>query len=118
MLRERSPGLANASRSNPMAEPRFVEAIGVLRLGLKSSLRMTSLKVVGRDDTWGTMHDISWANRQTLQNATWDDVQRRVGSPVRTALDKVLLSLDGSSLTRGECLPLANSTGDDLFGLV
>src|SRR5664280_2681594 len=118
MLRERSPGLANASRSNPMAEPRFVEAIGVLRLGLKSSLRMTSLKVVGRDNTWGTMHDISWANRQILQNATWDDVQQRVGAPVRTALDKVLSSLDGSSLTREECLTLANCSGDDLFGLV
>src|SRR5664279_519415 len=64
------------------------------------------------------MHDISWANRQILQNATWDDVQQRVGSPVRTALDKVLLSLDGSSLTREECLTLANCSGDDLFGLV
>ena len=79
---------------------------------------MTSIKVVGRDDTWGTMHDINWANRQTLQNATWDNVQQRVGSQVRTALDKVLSSLDGSSLTREECLTLASCSGDDLFGLV
>src|SRR5664279_1071649 len=64
------------------------------------------------------MHDINWANQQELQNASWDDVQQRVGSPVRTALDKVLSSLDGSSLTRQECLTLANCSGDDLFGLV
>src|ERR1022692_588374 len=64
------------------------------------------------------MHDINWANRQTLQNPTWDNVQQRVGSQVRTALDKVLSSLDGSSLTREECLTLANCSGDDLFGLV
>jgi len=64
------------------------------------------------------MHDINWANQQELQNASWDDVQQRVGAPVRTALDKVLSSLDGSSLTREECLTLANCSGDDLFGLV
>ncbi len=64
------------------------------------------------------MHDISWANRQTLQDATWDDVQQRVAPAARAALDKVLASLDGASLNRDECLLLANSTGDDLFGLV
>jgi hypothetical protein len=32
MLSERSPGLANASRSIPIAEPSIVAAIGVLRL--------------------------------------------------------------------------------------
>ena len=42
----------------------------------------------------------------------------RVGSPVRAALEKVLSSLDGSVLTRDECLLLANCSGDDLFGLV
>ena len=64
------------------------------------------------------MHDISWANRQTLQGATWDDVQQRVAPAARAALEKVLASLDGASLNRDECLVLANSTGDDLFGLV
>ncbi len=64
------------------------------------------------------MHDISWANRQTLQSATWDGVQRRVSSEVRTVLEKVLSSLDGGVLTREECLLLADCTGDDLFGLV
>ncbi len=64
------------------------------------------------------MHDISWANRHTLQNATWDDVRHRVSSPVRAALEKVLTSLDGAALTRDECLLLANCADDDLFGLV
>ena len=64
------------------------------------------------------MHDISWANQQTLQSMTWDDVQQRVSSPVRTAVEKVLSSLDGSVLTREECLTLASCSGDDLFGLV
>jgi len=64
------------------------------------------------------MHDISWANQHTLQNATWDDVQLRVSSSVRAALEKVLASLDGATLTRDECLLLANCASDDLFGLV
>jgi 7,8-didemethyl-8-hydroxy-5-deazariboflavin synthase CofH subunit len=64
------------------------------------------------------MHDITWANRQTLQRATWDGVQHRVSSHVRLALEKVLASLDGGVLAREECLLLANCTGDDLFGLV
>src|SRR5271167_3782801 len=64
------------------------------------------------------MRDVGWAHRQTLQGATWDDVQQRVAPAARAALDKVLASLDGASLNRDECLLLANSTGDDLFGLV
>jgi 7,8-didemethyl-8-hydroxy-5-deazariboflavin synthase CofH subunit len=64
------------------------------------------------------MHDISWANQQMLQDATWDGARQRVSSPVRTALEKVLSSLDGKSLTREDCLMLATCVGDDLFGLV
>src|ERR1700690_3549162 len=64
------------------------------------------------------MQDIGWANQQTIQNATWDDVQHRVSSPVRATLEKVLSSLAGGTLTRDECLLLANTRGDDLFGLV
>jgi len=64
------------------------------------------------------MHDISWANQQTLQSVTWNDARQRVSSPVRTALEKVLSALDGSVLTREECLALASCSGDDLFGLV
>ncbi|HME31772.1 MAG TPA: 5-amino-6-(D-ribitylamino)uracil--L-tyrosine 4-hydroxyphenyl transferase CofH [Terriglobales bacterium] len=64
------------------------------------------------------MQNITWANQQTLQNATWDRVQTRVSPPVCTALEKVLTSLDGAVLTREQCRLLANCTGDELLGLV
>jgi FO synthase len=37
---------------------------------------------------------------------------------VREAIDRVTASLDGSTLSRDECLLLADCDGDDLFGLV
>ena len=64
------------------------------------------------------MPDISWANQETLQHSNWDDISCRVSPPVRAAIERVLSSLDGGTLTRDECLLLANSGGDDLFGLV
>ena len=63
------------------------------------------------------MPSSNWCNRQSLQQTSWGDVGRRVSSPVRSALEKVLTSLDGGVLTRDECLLLAHATGDDLFGL-
>jgi FO synthase len=64
------------------------------------------------------MQSISWCNPQTLQNTTWTDINQRVSPAIRSALEKVLDSLDGSVLTRDECMLLASATGDDLFGLV
>ncbi len=64
------------------------------------------------------MQGLSWCNRQTLQSATWNDVQRRVSIPVRAAIEKVMSALDGGVLTREECLLLASADGDDLLGLV
>ncbi len=64
------------------------------------------------------MQAMSWCNRQTLQGTTWSDVERRVSPPVRAAIERVMTSLDGAALSRGECLLLAASEGDDLFGLV
>ncbi len=64
------------------------------------------------------MQSVSWCNQQTLQNTAWDDVRGLVSPPVRDALEKVLSSLDGTVLSREECLLLANSYGDDLFGLI
>jgi hypothetical protein len=48
MLSERSPGSADASRSIPMVEPGFMEAIGALRLR-KSPSRRT--RASAQDDT-------------------------------------------------------------------
>jgi FO synthase len=64
------------------------------------------------------MQGLSWCNRQTLQGTTWSDVQRRMSTPLRAAIDKVLTSLDGGVLSREECLLLAHADGDDLFGMV
>src|SRR5271169_4783964 len=64
------------------------------------------------------MQDLSWCNRQTLQNASWYDVCEQVSPRVRSSLEKVLASLDGSTLTRDECLELARCEGIDLLGLV
>ena len=64
------------------------------------------------------MQGLSWCNRQTLENTTWDDVSRRVSARVRKPIEKVMASLDGGVLGREECLALANCDGDDLFGLV
>ncbi len=64
------------------------------------------------------MQGLSWCNQQTLQTATWAVVQDRVSTPSRAAIEKVLASLDGAVLTREECILLAHSEGDDLFGLV
>src|SRR5664279_2336905 len=63
------------------------------------------------------MQALSWCNPQTLLNSSWTDVRSRVSSGVRTALETVLVSLDGAQLTRDECDLLATATGDDLFGL-
>ena len=63
------------------------------------------------------MSTLSWCNPQTLSNTTWTDVRPRVSPAVQAALEKVLQSLDGTVLTREECLLLASATGDDLFGL-
>ncbi len=63
------------------------------------------------------MQDLSWCNPQTLQNTSWTAASPKASLPVRSALEKVLASLDGSVLSRDECITLANATGDDLFGL-
>ena len=63
------------------------------------------------------MQNIPWANPQTVDTTTWDDVQQRVSPAVRTALENILTNLDGGLLTREQCLLLANCAGDDLFGL-
>jgi FO synthase len=64
------------------------------------------------------MQGVSWCNRQTLQGTEWTDIQRRVSTPVRSAIEKILSSQDGGVLSREECLLLANAEGDDLFGMV
>ncbi|HEY4899449.1 MAG TPA: 5-amino-6-(D-ribitylamino)uracil--L-tyrosine 4-hydroxyphenyl transferase CofH [Terriglobales bacterium] len=64
------------------------------------------------------MQDLIWCNRWTLQDSSWRDACEQVSPAVRSSLEKVLTSLDGSALTREECIRLARCKGADLFGLV
>ena len=63
------------------------------------------------------MQGLSWCNRQTLEGTSWDDVCQNVSPRIRSSLEKVLRSLDGSVLSRDEACRLANSTGNDLLGM-
>jgi 7,8-didemethyl-8-hydroxy-5-deazariboflavin synthase CofH subunit len=48
----------------------------------------------------------------------WSDVAPLMQEKIRGAAERVLETQDGSSLTRDECLLLANAEGDDLLGLL
>ena len=63
------------------------------------------------------MQGLSWCNRQALQESAWDDVRKSISPAVRSSLEKVLTSLDGSVLSREEAYRLARSTGEDLLGM-
>jgi len=55
---------------------------------------------------------------ETFNNLEWPDIAPRVSPDARSAIEKVLKTLDGTSLTRQECVLLANAEGDDLIGLL
>jgi 7,8-didemethyl-8-hydroxy-5-deazariboflavin synthase CofH subunit len=48
----------------------------------------------------------------------WAEVAPRMGCQSRTAIERVMETLDGSVLTREQCALLANADGDDLLGLL
>src|ERR1051325_3489922 len=52
-----------------------------------------------------------------LRKVPWNDVSRRASPEVRTALETVLSTEDGSSLSRDQCSLLARCSGDDLLSL-
>src|ERR1051325_1243609 len=52
-----------------------------------------------------------------LGKLRWSDVCRRASPEVRTALETVLATEDGSSLSREQCSLLAQCSGDDLLSL-
>src|SRR5271157_2227905 len=64
------------------------------------------------------MQDLSWCNRWTLQDSSWNAVCEQISPAVRSSLEKVLASLDGGALSPEECVRLARTKGVDLFGLV
>ena len=48
----------------------------------------------------------------------WSDVESCLTPAVRSALERVLQTQDGASLSSGECFALAQVSGDDLLGLL
>src|ERR1700722_15209428 len=48
----------------------------------------------------------------------WAEVAPRMGCQSRTAIEKVMETLDGGVLTREQCRLLGNADGDDLLGLL
>lgn len=61
---------------------------------------------------------ITQSELEDFPSIEWSSVATRMSRESRSALEQVLETLDGASLSRGECLLLANSEGDDLIGLL
>ena len=55
---------------------------------------------------------------QNFPALEWPDIAPRISSEVRSALEQVLETSDGSVLNREQCSLLANADGDDLLGLL
>jgi FO synthase len=64
------------------------------------------------------MYDASQPELETFPSLEWSDAACRLTSPVRAALERVLESQDGASLSREQALLLAYAEGDDLVGLL
>jgi FO synthase len=55
---------------------------------------------------------------QNFPALEWSDIAPRISPHSRSALEQVMETLDGASLTREQSLLLANADGDDLLGLL
>jgi 7,8-didemethyl-8-hydroxy-5-deazariboflavin synthase CofH subunit len=55
---------------------------------------------------------------QNFPELEWSDIAPRISPQSRTAIERVMETLDGASLTREQSLLLANANGDDLLGLL
>ncbi len=61
---------------------------------------------------------LSNAELESFPSQRWNEVEPRLSAALRAALGKVERRQDGGSLSRDECLLLANASGDDLLGLL
>ncbi len=55
---------------------------------------------------------------ESFPSLEWSDIAPRLSYQSRTALEQVMATLDGGTLTREQCALLANAEGDDLLGLL
>jgi 7,8-didemethyl-8-hydroxy-5-deazariboflavin synthase CofH subunit len=64
------------------------------------------------------MRSCSQLELENFPQLDWSDVAPLMQLDVRNAIERVLDSQNGATLTRDECLLLANAEGDDLLGLL
>ena len=55
---------------------------------------------------------------ENFPSLEWTDIGARMTGSARAALEQVMQTLDGSTLSREQCLLLAHAEGDDLLGLL
>ena len=55
---------------------------------------------------------------ESFPSLEWSDIAPRLSHQSRAALEQVMATLDGGTLTREQCSLLANAEGDDLLGLL
>jgi FO synthase len=63
-------------------------------------------------------HELSSSELEGFPSLDWSDIAPRLTPAVRSALDAVLETQDGATLTPDQCFELANASGDDLLGLL
>ena len=61
---------------------------------------------------------LSPSELENFPSLDWSEIAPRLTPGVRSALENVLATLDGASITREQSLLLANCEGDDLLGLL
>jgi 7,8-didemethyl-8-hydroxy-5-deazariboflavin synthase CofH subunit len=64
------------------------------------------------------VHDLPNSDLESFPTLEWPDVAPRLTPSLRASLEKVLESQNGADLSLEESYTLANSTGDDLLGLL
>ena len=64
------------------------------------------------------MRTCTQSELENFPQLDWSDAAPLMQAEARSAIERVLETQDGSSLTRDECLLLANAEGDDLLGLL
>ena len=63
-------------------------------------------------------YQLSASELEGFPSLDWSDVASRLGSSIRSSLEKILETQNGAELSLEECYALADSEGDDLLGLL
>ena len=64
------------------------------------------------------MRELSISELENFSSLDWIDIAPRMSLPARTAIERILETQDGASISLDHCMFLANTGGDDLLGLL